>query len=1339
MLLTLLPLAGWAQFSVHNYVPKGNFIYEITEAADATTPGKVVLYGIRNGYNPVDATTKALNLEGKITIAIVDGPSFDFVVDYANEEALRKTYNWTSYTAAPTEVGAFAGMVTAESVVIPKEFLTIKENTFYGYTNMRSISFQAESQVETIESGAFNTTQINTFDFSNCSKLTTINNGLFVQAAPAINSYVTTITLPSDPDALLTNIGTAFQRLPNLNAINNLDNSKMTIVKEDAFKGDVSLQNLALPGTVETIEANAFRGSGIENLIIDVTSLDDNTAGNVYTDDATTGDLSTLKTLTLKGVLSGEFKPQAFKGCDALTTITMTDMTINGGTIGANAFENCVELTSLSFNAITEGTIGSEAFKGCIRLASVTFGNITGTDIKDALIDDSAFENCKKLGTIQFGNLEHVTIDVNAFKLTAAPTATSTTLLFGTLTDVDINASAFAGFTKMTSMTFGDADGLNIASLAFSGASSGLASGAATLTFNNLKDVVIAGTATTNGAFYNTTKLSQIKFAAAENQTIENLDIQAFAFENTASATTVANPSLTFGASTNLQIGASAFAGATKLTAITFGDAETLAIASKAFAGSATNANATLTFNNLKDVVIAGTATTNGAFYNTTKLSQIKFAAAENQTIENLDIQTYAFENTASALSSANGTLTFGNAKNITIGVSAFTGADDLQTITFGDIEDDATASVEIAASAFENTTGLQFLTFGNLTDVTIKGDAFKAATSTLGTTSFASATFGNLENTVIEEKAFDGATKLQSVTLGNISGTSVIGDDEAVFGEALKTVTIGNIEGAAKVIMPAAFTYGNVSGASLTVGSLKVLSGANPLIDAEAFDLSAIDGTVASYVAPVVTIGELKTTNTMAAGALVGEEIAKITFSGNIVANGLNNMIILDSNGAADDLTLSELVFNGEIAAAGIAANAFAGLTEEMNIKFNGKLAAGAVAAGAFEGLVADSQIEYTYDAADIDLTVNPFDKGAFKATAALADARIIKFAVSNTALKAKYQDATTGLLTDGAFGIYLAYFFVPPVTDLSFLVYPDINTNEGKHTPSPRLAWARWELGHRVAPGVTGSLESGNNLVIKRVQDIDGTHKAKITIYGTYTDEDDALNASTIYMMPLKVTNGYYYIPGTNKTTLIVKVENNGADFTENTYKVKVNQTGYPGWDAAKNSIWTGLENKELYVANNIMTNQQLIDQLAVDAASADASGVYGYFHVENSIDIYRGTYGTANQAIKEDLYIMSNPANNRGFRIDKNEISSTNNAYINTGWYYMLLKKYTGDATAARVVWMDDATEGEITGILNVKHDTKNAVKSEAIYTLQGVRVSEMHKGQIYIVNGKKFLAK
>ena len=1209
MLMALLPLAGWAQFSVGNYVPKGNFVYQITQAADASTPGKVVLFGIRDGYNPVDAD-KALNLEGKITIAIVDGPSFDFVVDYANSDALRKTFNWSSYTVAPTEVGAFAGMVNAESVVIPKEFLTIKANTFYGYTNMKSISFEANSEVTTIESGSFNTTQISTFDFSNCSKLTSIANGLFVEASPAINSYVETITLPENSEALTT-IGTAFQRLPNLTAINNLDKSLITTVEALAFDGDTSLEDLALPGTVQTIAATAFQGSGIENLTIDVTSLNDATAGVVYGTSTTT-----LRNLTLKGVLAGQFKSQAFKDNTKLKTITMTDMTINGGTIGASAFEGCTDLTALTFNDITEGTIGNAAFKGCSKLASVTFGKITGTDTTDALIDDSAFENCPKLATITFGDLEHVTIDQDAFKKASDTTTGTPSLTFGALTDVDINASAFEGCTKLTAITFGAADGLNIASKAFAGCTS--AATTATLTFDTLKDVVIAGTATTDGAFYNTTKLA----------------------------------------------------------AITFG------------------------------------------------------------TSENLNIQTYAFENAASAISTATATLEFGDAKNLQIGASAFTGASKFKTITFGNIKDDAT-NTEIAANAFDSAKNLTSLTFGDLKNVEIKGNAFKDATSSLTGTNYALVTFGNLEGTVIEDDAFAGATRLNTVTIGDVTDGTIGSAGTAAVFPNVKTVTIGAVKATtdASVILAKAFTYDNFSEATLSLAdgkALETVGTTNPMIAAGAFDFVATTGTgITGFVAPVATIGEIKTAKTLAGGALKGSTLAKVTFNGNIAAGALDAMIVADNSGAVTGLTaLDELVFNGEIAATGITSLAFKNLPAVMTITFNGKMAAGAVVSGSFEALKADSQIEYTYNGSDIDLTVNPFDKQAFKAAATSSETRIIKFAVTNADLKAKYQDATIGLKSDGAFDVYLAYFYVPVVTDLSFKVYPDLAN-------SASTAWARWELGHRVDDDVTGTLTSGTDLVIKRVQEIDGTNKAKITIYGTYTDEDDALNASTIYMVPLKVTNGYYHIPGTNKTTLIVKVENNGADFTENSYKVKVNQTGYATYDASKNSIWTGLQNTELYVANNIMTNQQLIDKQATDAASTDPSGVYGYFHAartKNDVDIYRG-----GSAIAENLYIMTDPSKNRGFRIDKNEITNTNNAYINAGWYYMLLKKYTGEPAAAHVLWLDDVTDDVITGILNVKHEAKNAAKSDAIYTLQGVRVSEMQKGQIYIVNGKKYLAK
>ena len=763
-------------------------------------------------------------------------------------------------------------------------------------------------------------------------------------------------------------------------------------------------------------------------------------------------------------------------------------------------------------------------------------------------------------------------------------------------------------------------------------------------------------------------------------------------------------------------------------------------IGSLAFSG-ATNLK-TLNFGELKDVEIAGTATTDGAFYNATKLETITFGASEN-----LNIQTYAFENVASALATANGTLTFGDAKNLQIGEKAFIGAAKLH-------------SVEIATSAFEDAKNLKTLTFGTLKNVEIKKDAFKGATVSLATSIYATATFGDLQNSSIEEYAFSGATKLNTVTIGDITDSQIGSTGTAAVFPAVKTVTIGAVTSTtdATVIAAKAFTFDNVTETILSLAqnkALETVATTNTLIAAGAFDFSAV-GTVAKN--PEITIGELKTAKVFAAGALKGDKIAKITFDGNIAAGALDVMVVTGNTAVTGLTELKTLVFNGEIATGGIVNGAFKALPAVMKITFNGKLASLAVADGAFEDLIATSQVVYAYNGADIDKTVNPFGKLVFVASTFTpsdqdsdsdvdiddVDAekvRDINLSITNDDLRAIFKSVTDGLGTfNGTFAIYRVIYADPVEEDFSFKVYPDLQNNAS-------IAWARWELGHRVDADVTGTLTQGTNLVIKRVQKVDETHNAKITIYGTYTDEDDALNASSIYMIPLKAKDGYYHIPGTNKTTLIVKVENNGGNFTNESYKVKVNESATPAYNQAvcgttTGSIWPGLENTELYVANNIMTNQQLNDKQATDAASTDATGTYGYFHSARTvadIDIYRGTYGTTNEKVAEDLYIMSNPAKNKGFRIDKTEITRTNDAYINKGWYYMLLKKYEGAPAAARVVWMDDATESDVTAILSVKSDAKNVVNSNAIYTLQGVRVSQMQKGQIYIVNGKKYLAK
>ena len=70
-------------------------------------------------------------------------------------------------------------------------------------------------------------------------------------------------------------------------------------------------------------------------------------------------------------------------------------------------------------------------------------------------------------------------------------------------------------------------------------------------------------------------------------------------------------------------------------------------------------------------------------------------------------------------------------------------------------------------------------------------------------------------------------------------------------------------------------------------------------------------------------------------------------------------------------------------------------------------------------------------------------------------------------------------------------------------------------------------------------------------------------------------------------------------------------------------------------------------------------------------------------------------------------------------------------------MKLSAYQGTAGNSRieVVWVDD----DATSIMGVKEYVKSLKDSDAIYNLQGVRVSATQKGQMYIQNGKKFIQK
>ena len=729
----------------------------------------------------------------------------------------------------------------------------------------------------------------------------------------------------------------------------------------------------------------------------------------------------------------------------------------------------------------------------------------------------------------------------------------------------------------------------------------------------------------------------------------------------------------------------------------------------------------------------------NSAFMNLTNLSKI-------ENLENSAIQTVvagAFLNDAKLTSLvlpgtvktiAAGAFENSGIKTLTIDVTSITTIGDGTNNVYGT----STANKQkletlvlkgnlggvVTTGAFKDFTKLKTLTLDDLSFVS--GGQF-ATSSFEGCTNIATVSIKAINDTpttgyTIDADAFKGCTKLTTVKIGGINSAQAVG--AKAFGEKLTNVTIGTVKAGAASLATQAFYFDNVKGTSLNLatGTDEYLSSDDAItaiIAAGAFDFTGVTGgtgwTIANF--PTVNIGRIRSVGgVFAQGAIKGNNIYALNFKGNIASNGIDKCPISDNTAATSvaNLKLNKLYFDGKIATGGIATNAFANLPNAMELYFKGDLSEKAIALGGFEDLKAGSSIDYSCTTL-ADEYVNAFDQKAFSATAVFGTARDIEITVANTQLNSNYHgnfDGSGIAIADGDFDIYRVKFYVAPVpvvVDKNFVAYR--NQNE------KNVAWARlYQLG---AKGV-GTIADGTSLEIKRVQNLDGG-KVKVTLYGTYTDEDDDLNASTIYMVPLRVVNGVYQIQGTNTETIIAKVEKKDADITDANKDLKVAVKDIAG--VTNDSWWGGLTNTELKVAQNIMTNQQLVDNTAKDGGAL--------------VDIYRGTYGTSTAKIWEDLYIMSDPSKYNGFYISKNQITKTNNAYINTEWYYMLLKHYDGAPAAARVIWMseDDAADA----IFDVKAEGVKTV-AEGWYTIDGKKLNAAPTQRgMYIKNGKKIVVK
>ena len=288
-----------------------------------------------------------------------------------------------------TSIGnfAFAGCTGFTDIVIPNSVTSIGELAFRNCINLTSVTIP--DSVTSIKSGVF----------QECSKLISVN-------------------IPSNLTLIANNL---FYNCDSLTDINIPDN--ITTIGSGAFGSCSGLTSITIPDSVTSIGSGAFKEcSGLTDLTIPfvgaiagVTESSNNqyTFGHLFGGSDFVGGVaveqsykssasSTISTTSylpssLKNVtVTGGYIPyNAFQNCSMLTSVSMG----NGVTsIGGSAFYNCTGLTSVTIpDSVTK--IGSSAFRGCSGLTSVTIPNSVSS------IGSSAFRGCSGLTGVYINDL----------------------------------------------------------------------------------------------------------------------------------------------------------------------------------------------------------------------------------------------------------------------------------------------------------------------------------------------------------------------------------------------------------------------------------------------------------------------------------------------------------------------------------------------------------------------------------------------------------------------------------------------------------------------------------------------------------------------------------------------------------------------------------------------------------------------------------------------------------------------------------------------------------------------------------------------------------------------
>ena len=417
-------------------------------------------------------------------------------------------------------VATFRGCTSLKNINLPTGITDLGTSTFYGtaleeftipaniskvgeymfYNAKRLAVVEVLGTLTTIDKDAFENTAIRSFDFST---VTSIGASAFAGCANLVGTVTEDGNGKETVNAIdlsgVTELGaSAFSGCTALEGakLTKDDGTGSKTLPDSLFKNCVSMTEITLPSNVEHLGKNTFEGSGLTSIYLPsgVTGIMSSaTMSKTALDTTSTQTFYNCVNLTkVTTETEGQIKNIAksvFEGCTALSEFDFTNVQYIGASAfkgtaikgtkketeegkpeeyaldlskvkktGDSAFENCNEITEVTFGSGYSNNSASTVFKNCLGLKKVTFDAKTSAAQK---IGGSMFEGCT--------NLEEVTLFAKVNEI-------SKKAFYGTaLKKVEIPAgvtmigeNAFGYCESLTEVTFAQATtGLYINNNAF--------------------------------------------------------------------------------------------------------------------------------------------------------------------------------------------------------------------------------------------------------------------------------------------------------------------------------------------------------------------------------------------------------------------------------------------------------------------------------------------------------------------------------------------------------------------------------------------------------------------------------------------------------------------------------------------------------------------------------------------------------------------------------------------------------------------------------------------------------------------------------------------------------